>query len=149
MGHVCANCAMPAAHRCGGCRAVEYCGRACQEQHWEGGHKSECGGEKSKMMPAAESEKKSASAPGDVKKAKKKKKMRNKPAVSVMDFGRPIAACTQDCPICLYPCQEPLQLRCGDVLCRKCLVLMRQHVMDEEELVCPVCCVGVTKSSVH
>ena len=83
---------MPAAHRCGGCRAVEYCGRACQEQHWEGGHKSKCGEEKSKKTPDAESEKKPASARGDVKAKKKakKKKIRKKPAVSVMDFVRPV-----------------------------------------------------------
>ena len=141
---------MPAAHRCGGCCVVEYCGRACQEQHWEGGHKSECGEEKWKKPPSAESEKKPASGDVEAKKKakKKKKKTRKKPAVSVMDFVQPIAACSQDCPICLYPCQDPLQLPCGDVVCRKCLLLMRQHVMDEE-LVCPVCCTGIAKSSMH
>ena len=105
-----------------------------------------------KKMPAAESEKKPASARGDVKAKKKatKKKKRKKPLSMLLmaGFVRPIAACTQDCPVCLYPCQEPLQLRCGDAVCRKCLVLM-QHAMDEG-LVCPVCrtelCTGFANS---
>ncbi|KAG2497980.1 hypothetical protein HYH03_004239 [Edaphochlamys debaryana] len=29
--------------RCSGCRTVRYCGRACQQAHWRGGHKEECG----------------------------------------------------------------------------------------------------------
>ncbi|KAG2493030.1 hypothetical protein HYH03_008693 [Edaphochlamys debaryana] len=29
--------------RCGGCRTVRYCGRVCQQAHWRGGHKEECG----------------------------------------------------------------------------------------------------------
>ncbi|KAG2490968.1 hypothetical protein HYH03_010643 [Edaphochlamys debaryana] len=29
--------------RCGGCRAVRYCGAACQRAHWQGGHRTECG----------------------------------------------------------------------------------------------------------
>ncbi|KAG2482239.1 hypothetical protein HYH03_018822 [Edaphochlamys debaryana] len=29
--------------RCGGCRAVRYCGAACQRAHWRMGHKDECG----------------------------------------------------------------------------------------------------------
>ncbi|KAG2490970.1 hypothetical protein HYH03_010644 [Edaphochlamys debaryana] len=29
--------------RCGGCRAVRYCGAACQRAHWQGGHRAECG----------------------------------------------------------------------------------------------------------
>ncbi len=28
--------------QCGGCRAVRYCGKACQEAHWREGHKAEC-----------------------------------------------------------------------------------------------------------
>ncbi|KAG2486451.1 hypothetical protein HYH03_014898 [Edaphochlamys debaryana] len=35
--------------RCGGCKAVRYCGSACQRAHWGGGHKAECGA----MGPAA------------------------------------------------------------------------------------------------
>ncbi|KAG2486439.1 hypothetical protein HYH03_014886 [Edaphochlamys debaryana] len=29
--------------RCGGCKAVRYCGPACQRSHWRLGHRAECG----------------------------------------------------------------------------------------------------------
>ena len=42
---VCAACGGPgAAQRCGGCRAVFYCGRECQWQDWRAGHKAACSG---------------------------------------------------------------------------------------------------------
>ncbi|KAG2427625.1 hypothetical protein HXX76_012276 [Chlamydomonas incerta] len=33
---------------CGGCKAVRYCGRACQAAHWRAGHKEACGALKGK-----------------------------------------------------------------------------------------------------
>jgi len=32
---------------CTGCRAVRYCGRACQSAHWKDGHKGACSGGRS------------------------------------------------------------------------------------------------------
>lgn len=48
-GSVCGWCGAGPAEgqvlqRCGGCRAVCYCGRECQRAHWKEGHKGACGG---------------------------------------------------------------------------------------------------------
>ena len=44
----CANCEKGAKYfsgklnACGKCKAVWYCGRDCQVQHWKAGHKTDC-----------------------------------------------------------------------------------------------------------
>jgi hypothetical protein len=40
----CANCLTPESplKQCSRCKLVQYCGRACQTQHWKASHKSRC-----------------------------------------------------------------------------------------------------------
>eukprot|EP01116_Phalansterium_solitarium_P018938 TRINITY_DN5164_c0_g1_i1.p1 TRINITY_DN5164_c0_g1~~TRINITY_DN5164_c0_g1_i1.p1 ORF type:complete len:696 (+),score=245.49 TRINITY_DN5164_c0_g1_i1:112-2199(+) len=42
MADCCIRCGLPGTSRCGRCRAVSYCGAACQKAHWTSGHKGQC-----------------------------------------------------------------------------------------------------------
>ena len=68
---VCANCDKPAAgpgdptfRRCGRCKRVWYCSKACQKKHWrkKGGHNETCKQEKTKTAEVVEGKTAAAAA---------------------------------------------------------------------------------------
>ena len=139
---------------------MAYCSKACQKQHWRGGHKDTC-------QAASEREdtvKKTANktVQNDEKgpsKASGKKKKPNKPSSSgggaaaaegqkpssrrvtapVDATGAPLSFGKHDnCAICLDTMRNPIRLpSCGHWYCKECVEGLRQAASAKD--VCPVC----------
>ena len=138
-------------NHCSRCRVVVYCSKACQKQHWTGGHKDTCKPPSLAKKPTTDEEQSKPPVPGKSRPPKgvaaaeeEKQEQKQKPSrrynAQVDATGGPLSFSRDDmpdCAICLDSPQNPIHLPCGHWYCKDCVDGLRQSTSAQDS--CPLC----------
>ena len=144
---------------CSRCKVVTYCSKACQKQHWRGGHKDTCQAaseredtvkkaanktvdedeKPSKISGKNKPHKPSSSRGGAAEEEQKQKPSSRRVTARTDATGAPLSFGKHDnCAICLDTMRNPIRLpSCGHWYCKECVEGLRQAASAKD--VCPVC----------